>query len=153
MHLIPKSKPTKKKKIIKKFNPIIYRNNGKHKVKSIELGDEFTLVEFQYRSSYKYLNGGWIQIHKDSFIRDCKTKSKYPLLLALNIPIAPEKFYFKRSGQLHRYTLVFPALPESTESIDIIEKEAPGTYFNFYNLNYQRWMKIDSESNYLNQNN
>ena len=153
MHLIPKSKPTKKKKIIKKFNPIIYRNNGKHKVKSIELGDEFTLVEFQYRSSYKYLNGGWIQIHKDSFIRDCKTKGKYPLLLALNIPIAPEKFYFKRSGQLHRYTLVFPALPKSTESIDIIEKEAPGTYFNFYDQEFSNWMTVEHPADIKMSNN
>ena len=56
MHLKPKSKPTKKKNIIKKFNPIIYRNNGKHKIKSIELGEEFTLVEFQYRSSYECIS-------------------------------------------------------------------------------------------------
>jgi hypothetical protein len=29
-----------------------------------------------------------------------------------------------------------------TKTIDIIEKEAAGTYFNFYGMDYSKWMKV-----------
>jgi hypothetical protein len=100
-------------------------------IQSIDLNEEYTRIDFKYTSSKEYINGGWIQMERNSFIRDTLSKRTYPLLFALNITIAPEKFHFRRKGQAHTYTLVFPALPKSTKAIDIIEKETPGTYFNF----------------------
>ena len=131
-----------KTKTLRLFNPSIYDRNSNAKIQTIDLNEEYTRIDFKYTSSQEYINGGWIQMERNSFIRDTLSKRTYPLLFALNIPIAPEKFYFQRKGQSHSYTLVFPPLPKSTKAIDIIEKEAPGTYFNYYNIEYQRWINI-----------
>ena len=64
------------------------------------------------------------------------------LVKAIGIPLTPLKHYFKRQGEYYSYTLVFPALPTNTVSIDIIEKLAPGFFFNFYNIAYSKWMSV-----------
>jgi hypothetical protein len=68
--------------------------------------------------------------------------TKYRLIRAIGIPIAPLKHYFKHQGEYYSYSLIFPALPTGTSKIDIIEKEAPGTYFNFYGIDYSKWITV-----------
>jgi hypothetical protein len=76
---------------------------------------------------------------------------RYTLQKVAGIHFAPQKTYFKRCGQKHSYTLYFPALPPDTLSIDIIEKEAPGTYFNFYNIRFSSWLKLNiPKGNFIN---
>ena len=140
-------------KLLRLFNPSVYDRNTSAMIQSIDLNEEYTRKDFKYTSSQEYMNGGWIKMERNSFIRDTLSKRTYPLLFALNIPIAPEKFHFRRKGQAHTYTLVFPPLPKSTKAIDIIEKEAPGNYFNFYNIEYQRWINIEPHDNYINHKN
>jgi len=146
-------KQKQKTKTLRLFNPTVYDRNTSAKIQTIDLNEEYTRIEFKYTSSQEYINGGWIKMERNSFIRDTLSKRTYPLLFALNIPIAPEKFHFRRKGQVHYYTLVFPALPKSTKAIDIIEKEAPGNYFNYYNIEYQRWINIEPHDNYINHKN
>jgi len=146
-------KQKQKTKTVRLFNPSVYDRNTSAKIQTIDLNEEYTRIEFKYTSSQEYINGGWIKMERNSFIRDTLSKRTYPLLFALNIPIAPEKFHFRRKGQVHYYTLVFPALPKSTKAIDIIEKEAPGNYFNYYNIEYQRWINIEPHDNYINHKN
>ena len=146
-------KQKQKTKTVRLFNPSVYDRNTSARIQSIDLNEEYTRIEFKYTSSQEYINGGWIKMERNSFIRDTLSKRTYPLLFALNIPIAPEKFHFRRKGQVHYYTLVFPALPKSTKAIDIIEKEAPGNYFNYYNIEYQRWINIEPHDNYINHKN
>ena len=38
-------------------------------------------------------------------------------------------------------------------TIDIIEKEAPGTYFNFYNIDFSTWMTIPHAGDQVMSNN
>jgi len=146
-------KQKQKTKTLRLFNPTVYDRNTSAKIQTIDLNEEYTRIDFKYISSQEYINGGWIKMERNSFIRDTLSKRTYPLLFALNIPIAPEKFHFRRKGQVHYYTLVFPALPKSTKAIDIIEKEAPGNYFNYYNIEYQRWINIEPHDNYINHKN
>jgi len=146
-------KQKQKTKTVRLFNPSVYDRNTSAKIQTIDLNEEYTRIDFKYTSSQEYINGGWIKMERNSFIRDTLSKRTYPLLFALNIPIAPEKFHFRRKGQVHYYTLVFPALPKSTKAIDIIEKEAPGNYFNYYNIEYQRWINIEPHDNYINHKN
>jgi len=146
-------KQKQKTKTLRLFNPTVYDRNTSAKIQTIDLNEEYTRIDFKYTSSQEYINGGWIKMERNSFIRDTLSKRTYPLLFALNIPIAPEKFHFRRKGQVHYYTLVFPALPKSTKAIDIIEKEAPGNYFNYYNIEYQRWINIEPHDNYINHKN
>lgn len=116
-------------------------------VKSIELTDAYTRIDFWYKAPDYYANGGWIQIDPLSYIRPSGSNTRYSLFKAINIPLAPKKFFFKRCGQQHSYTLYFPALPKDTKTIDIIEREVDGTYFNFYGVNYSKWIKMANQVN------
>ena len=129
-------------KSIKLYNPAALDFKSDHRMKSIELSDEYTRIEFIYRSSQIWENGGWIQMDPNAFIRPVGSSMKYRLIKAEGIPLAPFKHYFKSKGEYQTYTLIFPALPVNTIQIDIIEREATGTYFNFYNMDYSSWMKI-----------
>lgn len=116
-------------------NPIAdYTPDSKLGIEKISLGDDYTQIDFVYISSKKYINGGWIQIESSSFIRPIGTNTRLRMLKAINIPIAPAKYYFKSSGQVHHFTLLFPAIPKNVKQIDIIEKLAEGTFFNFFRV-------------------
>ena len=127
---------------LKLYNPNGMDHKNKHRVKSIEFDDAFTRIDFIYKASTYYINGGWIQMDRDAYIQPKGSSEKYPLIQAIGIPIAPNKLHFRKQGQYHTYTLVFPALPPDTKSIDIIEKLAPGTYFNFYDVAYSQWITV-----------
>ncbi len=127
---------------VRLWNPGALNHKLQHRIASIELSDEYTRIDFIYRASHRYINGGWIQMDRNAYISPVGSSTKYKLIQAINIPIAPIKHYFNREGEFHTYTLIFPALPANTEKIDIIEKEAPGTYFNFYGVDFSKWMTI-----------
>ena len=129
-------------KSIKLYNPAALDFKSDHRMKSIEFSDEYTRIEFIYRSSMLYINGGWIQMDPNAFIRSVGSSVKYRLIKTEGIPLAPSKHDFRSKGEYHTYTLIFPALPGNTKQIDIIEREENGTYFNFYNVDYSKWMKI-----------
>jgi len=110
-------------------------------------------IDFIYKASTYYINGGWIQMDRDAYIQPKGSSEKYPLIQAIGIPIAPNKLHFRKQGQYHTYTLVFPALPPDTKSIDIIEKLAPGTYFNFYDVAYSQWITVPHAADVERSNN
>ncbi|MFM1829018.1 MAG: hypothetical protein RL624_1259 [Bacteroidota bacterium] len=126
-------------KPLRLYNP---DKSHQHRVQSIEATSEYTRIDFVYRSSMIYINGGWIQMDAGAYIQPVGSATKYGLIKAVGIPIAPLKLYFKRQGQYHTYTLFFPPLPKDTTKINIIEKEAPGTFFNFYGIDYSNWMTV-----------
>jgi hypothetical protein len=103
-------------------------------IESISLDDDYTRIDFVYISPKEYPNVSWVQMHGDSYIRPVGTENKYKLIRAINIPLAPNKHFFKKSGQVLKYTLLFPALPKNIKQIDIIEKLVPGPYFNFFRV-------------------
>jgi len=77
----------KKEKI--KVRPLkLYNPNGMdfkqdHRMKSIEVTDEFTRIDFIYRSSMIYINGGWIQMERDAYIQPKGSTTKYRLVKAI----------------------------------------------------------------------
>jgi hypothetical protein len=127
---------------VKLYNPTAIDYSLDHRVKSIEITENYTRIDFIFRSSKVYINGGWIQIDRNSYIAPVGSDVKYKLIKAEGIPIAPTKHYFKRQGETHCYSLLFPALPKDTKRIDIIEKLERGTYFNFFNVDFSEWMSI-----------
>ncbi len=133
---------TETKEAVTLYNPESLDHTLSHRMKSIERTDEYTRIEFIYRSSVIWENGGWIQMDPNAFIRPVGSSVKYRLIKTEGIPLAPSKHYFRSKGEYHTYTLIFPALPGNTKQIDIIEREASGTYFNFYKVDYSKWMKI-----------
>jgi hypothetical protein len=127
---------------IKLYNPNALDHKLNHRMKSIEISDEYTRIDFIYRSPDEYHNGGWIEMDKNAYISPVGSTTKYRLIRAIGIPIAPQKHFFKRKGEFYSYSLIFPALPAGTAKIDIIEKEAPGNYFNFYGIDYSKWITV-----------
>ena len=140
--LVETDRDLKVDKPVRMFNPEGMDHTKALRIKSIEATDEFTRIDFIYRSSEIYDNGGWIQMDANAYIQPVGSTRQYRLVRAIGIPIAPLKYYFKKQGEYHTYTLIFPALPKNTTQIDIIEKLAPGTYFNFFNVDYSRWMTV-----------
>lgn len=138
-------------KVQSKSNPIVIKSpvsqltpNENLGIEKIILHDNYTRIDFVYIASHEYINGGWIQMNPNCFIRPVGSDAYYKLLKAINIPIKPSKFYFQSQGQLHNYTLIFPALPKDTKQIDIIENFTEGDYFNFFNVKLQ-----DSQPNLI----
>ena len=98
---------------------------------------ELTVIHFITRpDTDKYASGWWVEVMPDIFIRPIGTKDKSGLVFAHDIPIAPQKHFFKNIHEQLHFTLFFPALPKGVTHIDIIEKEGGSTkqYFNFYNV-------------------
>jgi hypothetical protein len=138
---------------VRLYNPegMDYKNGLR--VKSIEATAEYTRIDFIYKSSMIYDNGGWIQMDPNSYIQPIGSCTKYKLVKSIGVPQTPLKHYFKRQGEYYPYTLIFPALPKDTKAIDIIEKLAPGSYFNFYNVDFSTWMAIPHAADLPRKNN
>ena len=119
-------------------NPISQYTPNEHLgVEKISLDDDFTRIDFVYIAPKHYINGGWIQMDSGCFIRPIGSEVRYKMLSAINMPIAPAKYYFKSKGQVHHFTLLFSPLPKNIKQIDIIEKLNEGTYFNFFRVTLQ----------------
>lgn len=127
-----------KKTIRRLFNPGGLDHLKQLRVKSIELSDEFTRIDFLYQIPQ---DGWWVAMEPMCYIQSKDSTIKYGLIKAVGIPLKPNTItYWKR--QTISYSLFFSVLPENTTSIDIIEKLAPGNYFNFFDVSYQKWMTV-----------
>jgi hypothetical protein len=130
--------------LLKKTEPYVFKNpiskytpNEHLGIEKISLDDDFTRIDFVYIAPKQYINGGWIQMNSGCFIRPVGSEVRYKMVSAINIPLAPSKYYFKSKGQVNNFSLLFPALPKSVKQIDIIERLAEGTYFNFFRVALQ----------------
>lgn len=123
------------------FNPAIYHNTiTLAKVMRIEISEKFTIIDFVYHPPKYYGNGHWVRVHKEIFIRPIGSDFKYTLVKAVNIPIAPNRHFFKSANEVLYFTLYFPALPKETSEIDIIESNSSKNienWFNFYGVSLQ----------------
>ena len=101
---------------------------------------ELTVIHFIARPDTRYPSGWWVDVIPDIIIRPVGTKDRLGLVLAYNIPIAPQKHFFKSVHEQLPFTLFFPALPKGVTHIDIIEKEggSKSQFFNFYNVSLTR---------------
>lgn len=121
------------------YKPFVHQQNVEHmETMRIENDPEYTRIDFLYYACPRYVDGGWIQISRDTFIRPVGSNHRLKLVSAVNIPIAPTKHYFKSTRDILCYTLYFPPVPKGTKSIDIIENEIlGGTWFNFYGVSME----------------
>ena len=80
-----------------------------------------TIVHCQYRSKEKYVNGGWINIWKETYLYNKQSGSMLKMTHAIDVPIAPAKYYFKRAGDSKNFTLIFPRIPSNWDKFSLIE--------------------------------
>ncbi len=104
-------------------------------IQAIDVSDNKTIINMLYHAQPIFIQGGWVRIDPQTFIRHSDTDEILPLLEAVNIPLSPERHHFKNADESLVFQLIFPAIPKSWERIDLIEKE-PGdsSYFNFYGI-------------------
>lgn len=135
--LIEKPKVDLQEKVV--FNPMVkHQTNGHPEVLRIQNEENFTRIDFIYFAKSYYVNGGWIQIDRDTYIRPIGSKERLTLVEAVNIPIAPIKHYFKSTKDFLCYTLYFPPVPKGTKTIDIIEGlGGNNSWFNFYGVSME----------------
>ena len=133
--------PHTEKKIKPVYNHTVeFKNGSTIDVLRITQEDELTRIDFVHRACSFRINGGWVRIEPETFIRPINTNMKLTMVQAVNIPIAPAMHWYKNKHQCLYYTLYFPALSEDVVAIDIIEKEAarPHNFFNFYGVSLER---------------
>jgi hypothetical protein len=115
------------------------RNNPKMDIGRITIPEDYTRIDFIHYANQNCIKGGWVQIVGNMFIHITGCMGRLPLIKAINIPIAPNKHWYKSENDRLHFTLLFPAIPKSTTHIDIIEKEGgDSTYFNFYGVSMSR---------------
>ncbi|MCX7743022.1 MAG: hypothetical protein N2167_00510 [Flavobacteriales bacterium] len=102
---------------------------------SINSSEKNTIIHIMYYAQPEFINGGWVRIQPETFIRKSDTDEILPMREALYIPISPNKHEFQHYKENLSFQLVFPPIPKSWKKIDLIEKE-PGdsSYFNFYEI-------------------
>ena len=114
-----------------KSNPEILR---------IILTDQYTRIDFGYVAPWIYVRGGWIRIAPQTYINVHGSSKTYKLIVAKNIPLAPEQFEFESTEDWRVFSLFFEPIPHKDCLIDIIEEENPTKNdFNFYKIQ----LKID----------
>ena len=107
----------------------------KTEIKTVNVNEDPLRIDFLYYANNEYINGGWVQIQPQTYIRAVNSETRYKLLHTINIPLAPQKHYFKSTKDMLFYSLLFPQVPKDVTHIDIIEMEGPGgNWFNFYNV-------------------
>jgi hypothetical protein len=121
------------------YSPLVFHSNQDSvAIHRIVRHDDVTKIDFIHYASRIYDQGGWVQIHKQTFIRPVGTTTELTMLEAINIPISPTKHYYRHQFDYLAYTLIFPALAKSVKAIDIIEMELPGgNWFNFYGVSLE----------------
>jgi|GEM_PF-802610 len=116
-------------------NPTIRKSEVPYcKVTRISISNDKTIVEFNYVAPDTYINGGWICVGDNFFIRDNETGKKFFLTIANKIPICPQKHNFSSQGESLQFNLEFQPIPKTCKEIDIVENLTGGG-FNFYGVN------------------
>ena len=96
--------------------------------------EKVTILSCTYVAPNNYVNGGWINIYPTTYLINPITNIQLPLLHAINIPFAPEKFYFSNKGDVKRFLLYFPALPKYWNFFHLIEKVEDSSGFSVYSI-------------------
>jgi hypothetical protein len=98
-------------------------------IKKIEMTERNTVI---YMTIENRIPGGYFCADRNIFIiYPDGTRSK--LLAANGIPVCPESYKFKNSGEKLDFTLVFPPLKPGTEWFDLVE-DCNDNCFHFFGL-------------------
>ena len=102
------------------------------KIVKIELAKKYTAIHFSFVTPANYVFGGWASALDTMYLRDVKTKKRFYLKEAINIPYYPEKHHFTAPGQRLDFVLVFEPVDNVTTIVDMIENIEGG--FNFFSI-------------------
>ena len=94
-----------------KFYPTWYGNSDRLRVCRIALSSTETRVEFEYTNTvYNRFN-----VERGTYIKASGT-NKLAFIRAENIAIAPSNSTFEKSGEILKFALIFPAIPQKANN-------------------------------------
>lgn len=102
------------------------------KITKIALSQQETRIEFLLSNRIGVHCFNWACINAQTYLYIPSSKKRYPLYNAINIALAPNKTYFHHEDEQLVFALVFPPIPSTTKTFNIIEQEKAG--WNFYNI-------------------
>lgn len=80
----------------------------------------YTYLHCTYYTSPRYQSGWWVNMGLESYLTNGKEHLK--MIKAMNIPISPEKYFFKKFGDSLQFTLIFPAVPKDWSTFNFLER-------------------------------
>ena len=87
-----------------------------------------TLFHCRYVSKLFYANGGWVNIDGETYLENADTFEQLELLNAIGIPYSPFRHYFKNTGEIKKFTLLFPRIPKYWKTFHLVEKAGAGSF-------------------------
>lgn len=109
-------------KIIKKpiINPLTFAEE-----------QAYTFIHCRYTTSPVYDSGWWVNIGSMSFIQNKISGEKLNMVMAINIPYAPQKHYLKNLGDTLSFILVFPQIPKDWLVFNFIEDSSKNSFKSY----------------------
>ncbi|MBR6304617.1 MAG: trypsin-like peptidase domain-containing protein [Paludibacteraceae bacterium] len=105
------------------------------RIARITITDKETIVEMTFNNETENGFIEWIQIAKETTIET--DDQEYTMKRAEGIAIAPGKTTFSRNGETKTFRLIFPAIPKSTTSINLVEPGSNG--WKFYGISLKEY--------------
>ena len=97
-------------------------------ISEIEEDEGQTILHCRYISKHYFVKGGWVRIHKATYLENAYTEEQLILSHALGIPVAPDRHFFTRCGELLLFTLIFPRMPKSWKRFHLVEVGGPRSF-------------------------
>jgi hypothetical protein len=72
------------------------------------------------QTDFGLMNFQWVTVTKTTSLVHRKTNERLALFHAINIPVDPEKYWFKYPGERLPFTLIYPKIPEDWSSFDFV---------------------------------
>jgi len=107
-------------------------------IDKIEITNENTVIVLSITNQMQ--SGGWFCADDNIVLKNSKGNQVYKLIRSENIPICPQRYEFKRKGEILRFTLYFPPIDSNIKFLDLIEN-CDEACFSF------RGIIIDNEHN------
>lgn len=136
------------------IRPIIDKQDQNSlKIDKIEITDFNTIIHCTHTAPKQFINGGWVRIEPNIYIKETYGSKKYYLINAEGIPLSPNKFYNSYVGQKKTFKLIFPKIDKNITYINLIECENNNNCFNFYGIklknNDEKYNSISNQDNSL----
>jgi len=89
------------------------------RIDRIEITDENTEVSLTITNQLQ--SGGWFCADNNIVLRNPKNMEDYKIIRSENIPVCPQKHFFKHKGEELKFVLYFSPIDKNLKFIDLIE--------------------------------
>jgi len=113
-------------------NPVAaQQSHADLKIEKIEITNENTVITLSITNQLQ--TGGWFCADNNITLKNSKREQNFDLIRSENVPICPQKYEFKRKGEILRFTLYFPPIDADIKFVDLIEN-CDEACFSFYGI-------------------